>query len=171
MTCDLETSGGRRTIEFRRRGSAWEMTLDGRILSVDVAATGGRWSLLIGPDASSRRSYEVAVERRSNGERIVYVNGLAVPVSIVDPRERLVQRRGNVSDGTGPRSIVSPMPGRIVKVLVREGDVVAAQQGLVVVEAMKMENELRAPRAGQVSAVKVVEGMSVEAKAVLVTLA
>ena len=171
MTCDLETSGGRRTIEFRRRGSAWEMTLDGRILSVDVTATGGRWSLLIGPDASSRRSYEVAVERRSNGERIVYVNGLAVPVSIVDPRERLVQRRGNVSDGTGPRSIVSPMPGRIVKVLVREGDVVAAPQGLVVVEAMKMENELRAPRAGQVSAVKVVEGMSVEAKAVLVTLA
>jgi biotin carboxyl carrier protein len=171
MTCDLETSGGRRTIEFRRRGSAWEMTLDGRILSVDVTATGGRWSLLIGPDASSRRSYEVAVERRSNGERIVYVNGLAVPVSIVDPRERLVQRRGNVSDGTGPRSIVSPMPGRIVKVLVREGDVVAAQQGLVVVEAMKMENELRAPRAGRVSAVKVVEGMSVEAKAVLVTLA
>jgi biotin carboxyl carrier protein len=171
MTCDLETSGGRRTIEFRRRGSAWEMTLDGRILSVDVTATGGRWSLLIGPDASSRRSYEVAVERRSNGERVVYVNGLAVPVSIVDPRERLVQRRGNVSAGTGPRSIVSPMPGRIVKVLVREGDVVAAQQGLVVVEAMKMENELRAPRAGQVSAVKVVEGMSVEAKAVLVTLA
>ena len=171
MTCDLETSGGRRTIEFRRRGSAWEMTLDGRILSVDVTAIGGRWSLLIGPDTSSRRSYEVAVERRSNGERIVYVNGLAVPVSIVDPRERLVQRRGNVSDGTGPRSIVSPMPGRIVKVLVREGDVVAAQQGLVVVEAMKMENELRAPRAGQVSAVKVVEGMSVEAKAVLVTLA
>jgi biotin carboxyl carrier protein len=171
MTCDLETRGGRRTIEFRRRGSAWEMTLDGRILSVDVTATGGQWSLLIGPDMSSRRSYEVAVERRSNGERIVYVNGLAVPVSIVDPRERLVQRRGNVSDGTGPRSIVSPMPGRIVKVLVREGDVVAAQQGLVVVEAMKMENELRAPRAGQVSAVKVVEGMSVEAKAVLVTLA
>ena len=174
MTCDLETAGGRRTIEFRRRGSAWEMTLDGRILSVDVTATGGRWSLLIGPpspDASSRRSYEVAVERRSNGERIVYVNGLAVPVSIVDPRERLVQRRGNVSDGTGPRSILSPMPGRIVKVLVREGDVVAAQQGLVVVEAMKMENELRAPRAGQVSAVKVVEGMLVEAKAVLVTLA
>ena len=190
MTCDLETPGGRRAIEFRRRGSAWEMTLDGRILSVDVTAIAGRWTLLIGPPSPAgfgetgppsadatvgllrrTRSYEVAVERRSNGERIVYVNGLAVPVSIVDPRERLVRRRGNVSAETGPRSIVSPMPGRIVKVLVREGDVVAAQQGLVVVEAMKMENELRAPRAGQVSAVKVVEGMSVEAKAVLVTLA
>src|SRR4030095_13546025 len=103
MTCDLETPGGRRAIECRRRGSAWEMTLDGRILSVDVTATGGRWSLLIGPPSpagfgeTSRaspaasagqgptpagrvaRSYEVTVERRSNGERTVYVNGLAVP--------------------------------------------------------------------------------------------
>jgi|SRR5688572_946236 len=178
MTCDVETRSGRRTIEFRRHGSTWETTLNGRILSVDVTASGGRWSLLIvpsSPEASAglRRatSYEVAVERRSNGERIVYVNGLAVPVSIVDPRERLVRRRGGVSAETGPRSIVSPMPGRIVKVLVREGEVVAAHQGLVVVEAMKMENELRAPRAGQVSAVKVIEGMSVEAQAVLVTLA
>lgn len=176
MTCDLETPGGRRAIELRRRGSVWEMTLDGRILSVGVTAIAGRWSLLMGPDASSTsagrpaRSYEVAVERLSNGERIVYVNGLAVPVSIMDPRERLVRRRGNVSAEAGARSIVSPMPGRIVKVLVREGDVVAAQQGLVVVEAMKMENELRAPRAGHVSAVKVIEGMSVEGGAVLIVM-
>ena len=172
MTCDLETAGGRRTIELRRRGAVWEMTLDGRILSVDVTAIAGRWSLLIGSESAGRpaQSYEVAVERRSNGERIVYVNGLAVPVSIMDPRERLVRRRGAVSAETGPRSIVSPMPGRIVKVLVREGDVVAAQQGLVVVEAMKMENELRAPRAGQVSTVKIAEGMSVEGGAVLIVM-
>ena len=180
--CDLETKGGRRTIEIRRRGSEWELTLDGRILNVDVTASGGRWSLLIrppspegfgatGPVSSVARSYEVAVDRRSNGERIVHVDGRAVAVSILDPRERLVRRRGAAAADSGPRSIVSPMPGRIVKVLVREGDTVAAQQGLVVVEAMKMENELRAPRAGQVTAVKVVEGMSVEASAVLVTLA
>jgi biotin carboxyl carrier protein len=99
------------------------------------------------------------------------VNGLVVPVSIVDPRMRLARRPGAMPADDGPRSVVSPMPGRIVKVLVREGDSVAAQQGLVVVEAMKMENELRAPRAGRVAAVKVVEGMSVEANAVLVTLA
>jgi biotin carboxyl carrier protein len=188
MMCDLETGGRRLAIEVRRRGSEWELALDGRILKVDVSAIGGRWSLLVGPPsppspygfgeaaaeskAAGRpaRSYEVAVERRANGERIVYVDGLAVPVSFVDPRERLVRRRGPaVADG-GPRSILSPMPGRIVKVLVHEGDMVAARQGLVVVEAMKMENELRAPRAGRVSAVKVVEGMSVEANAVLVTL-
>ena len=113
-------------------------------------------------------SYEVAVERRSNGERIVYVNGVAVPVAIMDPR--LVRRRGTVSAETGPRSIVSPMPGRIVKVLVREGDVVAAQQGLVVVEAMKMENELRALRDGTVAEIHAREGTSVDAGVLLVVV-
>ena len=97
------------------------------------------------------------------------MNGQAVRVSIVDPRVHLAPR-GASAPGTGPRSIVSPMPGRIVKVLVKAGDTVAAHQGLVVVEAMKMENELRAPRAGRVTSVNVVDGMSVEARAVLVTL-
>jgi biotin carboxyl carrier protein len=62
------------------------------------------------------------------------------------------------------------MPGRIVKVLVAPGDVVAARQGVVIVEAMKMENELRAPRSGTVADVRVTEGMSVEANSVLVVL-
>ncbi len=66
--------------------------------------------------------------------------------------------------------IVAPMPGRVVKVLVKAGDAVEARQGLVVVEAMKMENELRAPGAGTVTEVKVTEGASVEANAVLVVI-
>ena len=182
MTCDLEIRGRRRSIEFRRNGSEWEISLDGRILGVNVTAVGGRWSFLIGPPEGGPpdrnvgpgfgrllRSYEVAFDRRSNVERIVHVNGQAVPVSIVDPRARLTRTPGAASViGTGPRSIVSPMPGRIVKVLVKAGEMVAAHQGLVVVEAMKMENELRAPRAGRVTEVKVVDGMSVEANAVLV---
>ena len=164
MTCDVEIGGRRRTIEVRKTGPDWELALDGRILDVNVTAIGERWSLLIG-----RRSYEVALDRRSNGERIVYVNGVAVPVTIIDPRAR---RRASspVAGGTGTRSIASPMPGRIVKVLVKPGDTVAAHQGLVVVEAMKMENEIKAPRAGRVAEVKVVDGMSVEARTVLVTL-
>src|SRR5262245_5089030 len=176
MTCDVETRGGKRTIEVRRRGSEWEVTLDGRTLNVDVTAIAGRLSLLIGPPSSDvsgktgdqstlagrpAKSYDVAVGRRSNGERVVSLNGRAVPVSIVDPREQLTRRRPDASAEAGPHSIVSPMPGRIVKVLVRESDTVAAQQGLIVVEAMKMENELRAPRAGRVTSVKVGEGTSV----------
>ena len=184
MTREVEVRGRRRTIEVRGPGPDWELRLDGRILGVNVTAIGERWSLLIGPpehdldgpaetgphDSRPRRSYDVAVDRRSNGERIVHVNGQAVLVSIVDPRMHLAARRGASPPGTGPRSIVSPMPGRIVKVLVKAGDTVAAHQGLVVVEAMKMENELRAPRAGRVTSVHVVDGVSVEANAVLIVM-
>jgi len=62
------------------------------------------------------------------------------------------------------------MPGKVVRVLVGAGETVAARQGLVVVEAMKMENELRAPRAGTVRDVRAVEGASVEAGALLLTI-
>jgi biotin carboxyl carrier protein len=62
------------------------------------------------------------------------------------------------------------MPGRIARVLVNAGDTVAARQGLVVVEAMKMENELRSPRAGTVSEVRVAAGALVEANAVLIVI-
>jgi len=116
------------------------------------------------------RSYEVAVERRSNGERIVYVNGLAVPVSIVDPREQLTRRRTAVAAEAGPRSIVSPMPGLVVRIEASVGDRVSAGAGLVVVEAMKMENELRATRPGIVVKVHVQTGTAVEKGAVLVSL-
>ena len=176
MTCEVEIRGRRRTIEVRRTGLDWELTLDGRILGVSVTAIGERWSLLIGPPspaASARRptrSYEVAVDRRSNGERVVHVNGHTVAVSIIDPRGRLARRPGASAAGTGPRSTVSPMPGRIVKVLVKPGDMVAAHQGLVVVEAMKMENELRALQAGRVAEVKVADGMSVDAGTVLIVM-
>ena len=133
--------------------------------------------MLIGPPSPQAsaglrpfKSYEVSVERGPNGERVVHVNGRAVPVSIVDPRARLTRKTGAAPAGAGRRSIVSPMPGRVVKVMVQAGDAVAAHQGLVVIEAMKMENELRAPHAGRVTEVKVADGMSVEANAVLVTL-
>jgi biotin carboxyl carrier protein len=192
MTTDVVIRGRRRTIEVRKTGPDWEMALDGRILGVNVTPIDGRWSLLIGPEGGpydsgppeggpydsnvgagfSRpvRSYEVAVDRGSNGERIVHVNGVAVPVTVLDPRARRARTSGAAPARTGTRSIVSPMPGRIVKVLVKTGDTVAAHQGLVVVEAMKMENELKAPHAARVIDVKVVDGMSVEANAVLVML-
>jgi biotin carboxyl carrier protein len=74
------------------------------------------------------------------------------------------------ADG-GPQRVTAPMPGKIVKLLVKPGDKVQPRQGLVVVEAMKMENELRARAAGTVSEVRVAEGASVEAGAILVILA
>ena len=126
------------------------------------------------------RSYEIAFEPSPAGELIVHVNGVAVPLTIDQPgppkpwakAARQRRGRGAVDGDTGdaPRTIVAPMPGRIVKVLVKPEEAVAARQPLVVVEAMKMENELRAPRAGIVAEVRVAEGASVEANTVLVVL-
>ena len=118
----------------------------------------------------SRTSYEIAFEPRANGGLIVHVNGVAVPLSIVDRRRRGRRSGREAGADRQPRAIVAPMPGRIVKVLVQPGEAVQARQRLVVVEAMKMENELRAPRDGTVAEVRVREGASVEANAVLVVL-
>jgi biotin carboxyl carrier protein len=99
---------------------------------------------------------------------IVHVNGHSAPVTILDARRR--RRESGAGGSATPASVVAPMPGRIVKVLVATGDVVEAQQPLVVIEAMKMENELRAPRAGSVTDVRITQGMSVEANAVMMVI-
>ena len=124
----------------------------------------------------SRISYEIAFEPTAAGELIVHVNGVAIPLTIISapasPRPPTKAGRGASErrEGAGPRTIVAPMPGRIVKVLVKPYERVTARQPLVVVEAMKMENELRAPRGGTVAEVRVAEGSSVEANTVLVVL-
>jgi biotin carboxyl carrier protein len=133
----------------------------------DIVRTGNTWSILLGT-----RSYEVTVVEEAPGELAVSVDGQIVRVAA--PRAGTAQRsRGQGAaagkqSGQGPQSITAPMPGRIVKVLVKPGDAVQARQGLVVVEAMKMENELRSPKAGTVTDVRVTQGQSVDARAVLV---
>ena len=126
---------------------------------------------VVGADFSRpKRSYEIAIVDGAGGGAMVYVNGQPVQVAIAGRGGRRGRSRAaDESSGKGgPQHVVAPMPGRIVKVLVKAGDTVAARQGLVVVEAMKMENELRSPKAGTVSDVRVTEGMLVEANAVLV---
>jgi len=86
------------------------------------------------------------------------------------PRAKAARRGRRGEADSGPGAIVAPMPGRIVRVLVKPEEAVVARQPLVVVEAMKMENELRAPHAGTVAEVRVAEGASVEANTVLVVL-
>ena len=113
------------------------------------------------------KSYDVAIETRGRGERIVHVDGREIAVSFANGRD---QSRAHHDGGAGPTRIASPMAGRVVKVLVAVGDAVAVRQGLVIVEAMKMENELRAPRAGTVREVHAREGGSVDTGAMLVVI-
>ena len=112
---------------------------------------------------SEGRSYEVSVEAR--GDSYYVRHGAAEQlVSLTDPSRR-ARELGPGADG--PQRIVTQMPGKVVRVLVREGDAVEAGQGVVVVEAMKMENELTAERKGRVAALHVAPGQSVEGGAVL----
>jgi biotin carboxyl carrier protein len=184
----IELDGVRRQVALRREGDRWNADINGRMLEVSVAEAGGRWSMLVNPAGAglhgpaqrgsdlvesgvSRISYDIAFEPAASGELIVHVNGVAIPLTIVNAPGRAARRRRAGRDAAaGPRTIAAPMPGRIVKVLVKPDEAVSAGQPLVVVEAMKMENELRAPRAGTVAEVRVSEGSSVEANTVLVVL-
>ena len=171
MTFDVEAGGARRTIDVQPAGAGWAVTVDGRPMRASVVRSGARWSLLYGEAGESGvpRSYEAVLEPRHRGNQRVRVNGHAVRVTFVEHARGSGTVAGS-SAASGTKDVVAPMPGRIVKVLVKAGDRVARGQGLVVVEAMKMENELRAPRDGTVAAVRASEGMSVEANAVLVVV-
>jgi biotin carboxyl carrier protein len=166
----FEVGGRIRNVAVRRAEHGFEVTLDGRRLVADLVRTPSGWSLIIGSqDAGPLQSFELAIEEHPEGAT-VYVEGQPIPVRI-SGRGRFARRSASSEQGaSGPRRIVAPMPGRVVKVLVKPGDTVDARQSLVVVEAMKMENELRAPGAGLVTEVKVTEGASVEANTVLVVI-
>jgi biotin carboxyl carrier protein len=99
----------------------------------------------------------------------VLIGGKRFGFEVSDPRS-LQGRRGAGAGVTGARPVKAPMPGRVVRVLVAAGDEVAEQQGVVVIEAMKMQNELKSPKAGRVVRVAVAEGDAVGAGDVLVVV-
>jgi len=166
----LEIDGKRRKVEFRPAdgGSAssgalngeLECVVDGRPLLVNVQSIKpGVLSLLVGG-----RQYRCVLDGAS-----VLVNDQRSAFEVSDPRS--LQTRVGVGAGQdGARPVKAPMPGRVVRVLVQVGDEVDAQQGLVVIEAMKMQNELKAPKAGRVIRVAVAEGDAVQAGGLLVVV-
>ncbi len=106
------------------------------------------------------------------GRYTLSLGGYRFEVEALDERARAIREMTQaVAAPSGPKPLKAPMPGLIVRVLVAPGDTVAAGQGLVVMEAMKMENELRAPAAGTVRAVTATPGTAVEKGAVLIELA
>ena len=149
-------------VEVSGKDGHYQVSLDGKILECDVREIGGAFlSLLVGG-----RSYELALDGR--GQRYTTVlRGELVAVELAEGvRGVTAQRKGPV----GPVNVVAPMPGRLVRILVSEGQQVGAGAGLVVMEAMKMENELRSPRAGRIGKIHAQERQAVETGAMLVTV-
>jgi acetyl/propionyl-CoA carboxylase alpha subunit len=113
------------------------------------------------------RVYDAHVEEGADGV-VVVIDGHRFEIDVRDPRRLPRQSGRKAADGV--QTVVAPMPGKVVRVLVAAGDTVEAGQGLVVVEAMKMQNEMKAPRTGRVLAVPAREGGTVAAGDVLATL-
>lgn len=113
------------------------------------------------------RSYLARVGKVRDGYQ-VEVDGTGATVVLRDPRAMMSRGAGGASSGR--QSIAAPMPGKIVRVLVAVGDAVEAGQGLVVVEAMKMQNEMKAPRAGTVVQVKAAAGDTVTSGDILIVI-
>ena len=143
-------------LEPQASGSRYEFEVGSSRDLADVQEVEpGVYSILIGT-----RSYEVKIEE-AEGRYVVAVNGDRFEVAVQDPRR--LGRQVGASDVEGPQKVASPMPGRVVKVEVQAGETVEVGQGLVVVEAMKMQNEIKSPKAGSVTAVYVEEGGSIGA--------
>jgi biotin carboxyl carrier protein len=177
---EVETGGRIRRVNVSRTGDTLAVSVDGRLHTVDAARVDASTLSLIvdsavSPDSDEaaagsgrRRVYDASVTSDPAAGRLtITVRATPVTVALNGRRRPGAERRGGQS---GPVRVVAPMPGKIVRVLVRPGDTVGPRQPVVVVEAMKMENELRADRGGTVSEVHAQEGSSVDAGALLIVI-
>jgi len=173
MTFEVDVGGRTFTVAIDRtdRAGRFRVTLDGVARVVDASRTGEfGLSLLAGGEGAGGEacgSADFQIVPAGSGALLVGLQGRTIGVTVNG-------RRSAHADGThhgqGQVTIAAPMPGRVVRVLVGAGDAVEARQPVVVVEAMKMENELRAPRAGRIREVAVTPGTSVEAGRILAVI-
>ena len=155
MVYEVIVNGQPHRLEFEKASSGWECRLDGRSLLIDAVITRRDvLSLLLGGHA-----YEIKRDQTA-GEFKVWVGNTGFAVELRDPRSLRSRNRGAV-DEKGPRKILAPMPGRIVRLLVGENSEVEAGQGILVVEAMKMQNEIKSPRKGVVKKLSATPGAAV----------
>jgi len=155
-----------RVVELERDAAGWRVTLDGRPVAVNtVAITPNILSILL-----DGQSFEISVTPSPDGKLKLQTGSHELTAEVIDPRAWSGRRHGNV-EAEGRQQIVAPMPGKVVRLLVKAGDRIEAGQGLLVVEAMKMQNEIRSPKSGTVERVLAREGQPVNAGEVLCIVA
>jgi biotin carboxyl carrier protein len=183
MQYEVELGGRRRRVVVMRAGDGFAVTVDGHTRHVDAARIDAHTlSLLMDnvspadnsaaePDRNGhRRGYEVSIVPNPAGDELTVHVGSAPILVRLNGLRRSGRRDEGGAAATGPQRLVAPMPGKVVRVLVKPGDLVGPRQAVVVVEAMKMENELRASREGTVTEVHAHEGISVDAGALLIVI-
>ncbi|HST12574.1 MAG TPA: biotin/lipoyl-containing protein [Terriglobales bacterium] len=160
MIYDINVEGINFRLELNRVDGRWQTRLDGRDIDMDaILARRDVLSIII-----EGKAYEIKRERTATDMHL-WVGSRRYAVQLRDPRS--LRSRASADDGKGPRKLVAPMPGKVVRVLVRENAEVEAGQGVLVVEAMKMQNEIKSPKKGVVRKMIASEGANVNAGDVL----
>lgn len=163
---DIDLGGRLRRVELTqtRNPGHWQALLDGRPMLLEASEVQpGVLALVIG-----RQSFRCVLDE-CPAETAVQVAGERFIFSINDPRS-LAARRGRRGGAVGEQVVKAPMPGRVVRLLVAPGDQVETHQGVIVIEAMKMQNELKAFRSGRVRDVRAEPGSAVTAGQLLVVI-
>jgi biotin carboxyl carrier protein len=159
----LSSSSGQETrmVELIRDGQRWRAIVDGQPVEADaVEIAPHTYSILLGG-----QSHELRVSPLPDGSLKILSAQTEFLAQVIDPREW--RGRQGAAEVAGRQQIVAPMPGKIVRILVSPGDPVELGQGLIVVEAMKMQNEIRSPKSGAVEKIVAKEGDTVNAGDVL----
>lgn len=162
MKYDVFLGGKTRVVDLERADGNWGIALDGNAIDASVAEVApNTFSILLNGE-----SFQVRVAPGVNGTLTLHTGLAEYHAEVTDPRVWRGRRHG-VLEAEGRQQIAAPMPGKVVRVLVNEGDAVEAGQGLLVVEAMKMQNEIRSPKSGKVEKLLAKEGQAVNAGDVL----
>ena len=162
MKFDIRIGDKTRIVELERNADRWRIALDGQPLDADaVQITPNNFSILL-----RGQSHEVRVTPSPNGTLTLQTNLEEFTAEVIDSRA-WGGRRHSALEAEGRQQVVAPMPGKVVRLLVKTGDTVEAGQGLLVVEAMKMQNEIRSPKSGVVERLLAQEGQPVNAGEIL----
>lgn len=151
-------------VDVTGQDGRFQVTFEGRVLEVDARrAAEGIWSLLIGGDSL------VADVSEEDGVFVVQVDGETYRIRVEEETRYIIRTRGGTTVHGG-QVLKAPMPGRVTHIEVEVGQEVQPGDGLIILEAMKMENEVRSPIAGEVKEVRVKPGDALEAGTVLVVV-
>ncbi|MGA2902743.1 MAG: biotin/lipoyl-containing protein [Candidatus Korobacteraceae bacterium] len=158
MTYDVIVDAKTHHVELTRGENTWLCNIDGQEIEVDAVLTARDvLSVLL-----SGKAYEIKRERSLQGELHMVIGSARYAVQVQDPRS-LRSRRAVAGAELGPQKVKAPMPGKIVRILVNEKGEVKAGQGIIVMEAMKMQNEMKSPKDGTVKRILTAEGSTVNA--------
>jgi biotin carboxyl carrier protein len=158
MIYEITIAGQQHRVEISRGAAGMQVKLDGEPVAVDLQQPEADVLSLLWEG----RSYEVRRERAAEGPLRLEIDGRRYSAEVRDPRS-LRSRRAAGDILEGPQRLTASMPGKVVRILAPEGTQVEAGQGVLVVEAMKMQNEVKAPKSGVVAKILAQEGSAVNA--------